>query len=114
MNDHETLIRQIAEESAIAKHPVSFQLYNKYKNEIGNGWSHDFYVKNWHFIVDEYIIPASITVKYMKYAFSAGYREGAEWGVGEHSHSKLEMLERDPIPPAETGKEAAGDEGANS
>ncbi|SKA30165.1 hypothetical protein SAMN04488128_103230 [Chitinophaga eiseniae] len=104
MNKHETLIRQIADEMAAQKHPVSFQLYNKYKDKEDNGWSHDSYVKNWHLIVDGYVVHARIAVEWIK-------KEVSDVLYEVESDGKVIdqwLIDRGLIPEAD--KEAADDE----
>lgn len=81
--NYEERVKQIAEEIASKKHPLSFKLYNKYKDQLDNGWSHDFYVKNWPLILGEYNICARIAVAKMAEAYRFAFKQAA-YGYGNH------------------------------
>lgn len=111
MNKHEAKIREIAEEMAAKSHPISFQLYNKYKDQVDNGWSHDFYVKNWPIIVESHVINARVAVKYMADTAERAYMIGRSYdNPYDRVGLKVMLMDYGLIPPAETGKEAGNDD----
>lgn len=111
MNKNETLIRKIAEEMAAEKHPVSFQLFNKYKDQADNGWSHAFYVANWPVIIDRFIDQARIAVKHMAEAFKQSYyiwcQNKENMTIDDREYLNSYLIEHGLIPEIE--KEAKND-----
>ncbi|MBC9913139.1 hypothetical protein [Chitinophaga varians] len=104
MNNHEKLVREIAEEMAKAKS-------KKFEPTIS--WE-QYHVEAREWRISDHLPDARIAVKHMANAFSTGYGEGAKWGMSFYVNGRMKtmMTERGLIP--ESGKEAAGDESKNS
>lgn len=103
---YEERVRSVAEEMAAQKRPLSFKLYNKYRDKEDNGWSHDFYVKNWQLIVDGYVMAARIAVKHMAEMYQTGFirfLENSEHTAACERICSREMQELGLVPDKEDG-----------